>query len=140
MEVSRIRNSTAISQERKKIDFKKDFSQNFNFERDRRNEEEMKKLLDDIKKRGNRLVISKCYADAKVYKNLIKEYLKSVLDCIYKVKNEASFWQTQYYITVEVIDKKLEDITKAVLGEEKENLDTAATIDEIQGLIVDIYR
>lgn len=140
MEVSRIRNSNRISQQRKKIDFKKDFSQNFSFERDRRNEEEMKKLLEDIKKRGNRLVISKCYADVKIYKNLIKEYLQGVLEYMYKVKNEASFWQTQYYITVEVIDKKLEEITKMVLGEEKENLDIAATIDEIQGLIVDIYR
>lgn len=75
MEVSRIRSNTAISQESKKIDFKKDFSQNFNFERDRRNE-------GDIKKRGNRLVVSKCYADVKIYKNLIKEYLQGVLEYI----------------------------------------------------------
>lgn len=75
MEVSRIRSNTVISQESKKIDFKKDFSQNFNFERDRRNEE-------DIKKRGNRLVVSKCYADVKIYKNLIKEYLQGVLEYI----------------------------------------------------------
>ncbi|WP_010235785.1 YaaR family protein [Clostridium arbusti] len=140
MEVSRIRNRTTMSQERKKVDSKKNFSQNFNFERDRRNEDDMKELLDDIKKRGNRLVISKCYADVKIYKNLIKEYLQGVLDCMYKVKNEASFWQTQYYITVDVIDKKLEEITEAVISEEKGNLDIASTIDDIQGLIVDIYK
>lgn len=140
MEVSRISNRTTVAQERKKVDIKKDFSQSFNFERDRRNEEEMKQLLDDIKKRGNRLVISKCYADVKAYKNLIKDYLQNVLNHMYKLKNEVSFWQTQYYITVEVIDKKLEEITQSVLGEEKGNLDIAATIDEIQGLIVDIYR
>ncbi|MDF2502699.1 MAG: hypothetical protein K0R06_190 [Clostridium sp.] len=129
-----------MSQGRKKVDSKKNFSQNFNFERDRRNEDDMKELLDDIKKRGNRLVISKCYADVKIYKNLIKEYLQGVLDCMYKVKNEASFWQTQYYITVDVIDKKLEEITEAVISEEKGNLDIASTIDDIQGLIVDIYK
>ncbi|AJA47686.1 hypothetical protein CPAST_c16110 [Clostridium pasteurianum DSM 525 = ATCC 6013] len=140
MEVSRISNRTTVAHERKKIDLKKDFSQSFNFARDRRNEEEMKQLLDDIKKRGNRLVISKCYGDVKAYKNLIKEYLQSVLNHMYKLKNETSFWQTQYYITVEVIDNKLEEITKSVLGEEKGKLDIAATIDEIQGLIVDIYR
>ncbi|WP_287821521.1 YaaR family protein [Clostridium sp.] len=140
MEVSRIRNRTTMSQGRKKVDSKKNFSQNFNFERDRRNEDDMKELLDDIKKRGNRLVISKCYADVKIYKNLIKEYLQGVLDCMYKVKNEASFWQTQYYITVDVIDKKLEEITEAVISEEKGNLDIASTIDDIQGLIVDIYK
>lgn len=41
---------------------------------------------------------------------------------------------------MDIIDKKLEEITKAVLENEKENLDIAATIDEIQGLIVDIYK
>lgn len=63
-----------------------------------------------------------------------------MLECIYKLKNEASFWQTQYYITVDVIDKKLEEITEAVISEEKGNLDIASTIDDIQGLIVDIYK
>lgn len=140
MEVSRIRKSTTVSQDRKRIDTKKDFSQSFNLARDRKNEEELKKLLEDIKKKGNRLVISKCYADVKMYKNLIKEYLEGVLDYMYSIKKDMSFWQTQYYITVETVDQKLEELTQALLSEEKENIDVAATIDEIQGLILDIYR
>lgn len=42
----------------------------------------------------------------------------------------------QYFITV---DEKLEELTSMLLGDEKENLDIASTIDDIQGLIVDIY-
>ena len=59
---------------------------------------------------------------------------------MYDTKKDISFWQTQYFVTVETIDAKLDELTSALLGEEKENLDVAATIDEIQGLIVDIYR
>lgn len=140
MEISRIKSKTPISIEEKKVDLRKDFSQSFNQARDRKSGEQLKKMIDDIKKKGNRLVITKCYADVRAYKRMIKEYLESVIEHMYSTKNDISFWQTQYFITVDTIDNKLEELTKALLQEEKENLNIAATIDEIQGLIVDIYR
>jgi len=76
----------------------------------------------------------------KAYKNLIREYLESVLKYMYEVKKDISFWQTQYFITVETVDMKLEELTQMLLSQEKENLDVAGTIDEISGLIVDIYK
>lgn len=140
MEISRVRKSTTVTSDRKKVESRKDFSQNFNFSRDRKNEEQLKELFEDIKKKGNRLVITKCYADVRAYKRLIKEYLESVLNYMYSVRKDISFWQTQYFITVDTVDAKLEELTQMLLGEEKENLNIAATIDEIQGLIVDIYK
>lgn len=140
MEISRVRKSTTVTSDRKKVESRKDFSQNFNFARDRKNEEQLKELFEDIKKKGNRLVITKCYADVRAYKRLIKEYLESVLNYMYSVRKDISFWQTQYFITVDTVDAKLEELTQMLLGEEKENLNIAATIDEIQGLIVDIYK
>lgn len=140
MEINRVGNRTKISNEKQSISVKKDFSKNFSFARQQKSEEELKKLLKDIKSKGNRLIVSKCYADVKAYKNLISEYLKSVLDYMYKVEKDVSFWQTQYYVTVETIDAKLEELTEALLSEQKENLDIASTIDEITGLVLDMYR
>lgn len=141
MEISRIKSSTNISKEDKKsIGIKKEFSQSFNFARDRKNEEQLKEMYQDIKKRGNKLAITKTYADVRAYKNLIKDYLQSVLTYMYGVKKDISFWQTQYFITVDIIDGKLEELTNMVLGEERENLDIASTIDEIAGLVLDIYK
>lgn len=71
---------------------------------------------------------------------MIKEYLESVLKHMYNIKKDISFWQTQYFITVDTIDKKLEELTKALLNDQKENLNIAATIDDISGLLVDIYK
>ena len=34
----------------------------------------------------------------------------------------------------------LEDLTNQVIGEEKDNLYIVTTIDEIQGLILDVYK
>lgn len=140
MEINRISRPSTIKGEKRTITSKKDFSQSFNFARQKKSEEELKKLLKDIKSKGDRLAVSKCYADVKAYKNLIKEYLKSVLEYMYTVKKDISFWQTQYYITVDTIDGKLEELTKALLSDEKDNLNIAATIDEITGLVVDMYR
>ena len=140
MEVGRIINKTSINRDLKKIDNKKDFSQSFNHAKDRKSEEQLKKFVEDIKKKGNRLIITKCYADVRVYKKLIKEYLESVLQYMYDIKKDISFWQTQYFVTVDTIDEKLEELTKMLLSDEKDNLKIASTIDEIQGLVVDIYR
>ena len=140
MEIGRVSRKSAITQERIVTSSKKDFSQSFNQARDRKSQEQLKKLIEDIKKKGNRLVITKTYIDVINYKKMIKEYLESILTFMYDTKRDISFWQTQYFITVDTIDEKLESLTKAFLGEEMDNINVASTIDEIQGLIVDIYR
>ncbi|NSA85833.1 uncharacterized protein YaaR (DUF327 family) [Clostridium beijerinckii] len=75
-----------------------------------------------------------------MYKKMIKEYLESILKFMYETKKDISFWQTQYFVTVDTVDGKLEELTKALLSDEKDNINIASTIDEIQGMIVDIYR
>ena len=140
MEISRARRNSSVLSDKKTVSSKKDFSQNFSFARQQKSEQQLKDMMDDIKKKGNRLSITKCFADVKAYKNLIREYLDSVLKHMYEVKKDISFWQTQYFITVDTVDVKLEELTQMLLSQEKENIDVANTIDEIAGLIVDIYK
>lgn len=139
MEIGRIRNER-MTGERGKISNRRDFSQSFNQAKERKSGEQLKKMIGDIKKKGNRLAITKTYADVRAYKKMIKEYLESVLQYMYENKKDISFWQTQYFITVDTIDNKLEELTSGLINNEFENLNIAATIDEIQGLVVDIYR
>ncbi len=141
MEVGRV-GSTRISktEERRTLSGRKGFAQSFKQERERKSQEQLKQMCDDIKKKGNRLVLTKTYADVRIYKKMIKEYLESVLQYMYDTHKDISFWQTQYFITVDTVDEKLEALTQQLLGEEKENINVAATVDEIEGLIVDIYK
>lgn len=140
MEIKRVGTNSTVKSGSKKVENKKDFSQSFSFERERKSEEQLKHMLEDIKKKGARLTVTKCYSDVKAYKNLIKEYLASVLNYMYGVKKDISFWQTQYFITVDTIDSKLDELTKVLLNNEKDNLDIAGTIDTITGLVVDLYK
>jgi uncharacterized protein YaaR (DUF327 family) len=139
MEIGRVRRGTVTS-ERKVVSEKKDFSQSFSQERHKKSEEQLNKMIDDIKKRGSRLITTKTYVDVIMYKKMIKEYLESILKFMYETKKDISFWQTQYFITVDTVDNRLEELTKALLSEEKDNINIASTIDEIQGMIVDIYK
>ncbi|QGU95573.1 DUF327 family protein [Clostridium bovifaecis] len=140
MEISRVNRRTQIKSERKMVTNKRDFSQSFSFAQQKKSEQQLKQMLEDIKKKGNRLAVTKCYADVASYKRMIREYLESVLNHMYGVKKDISFWQTQYFVTVETVDIKLEELTQMLLSDEKENLNIASTIDEISGLIVDIYK
>jgi uncharacterized protein YaaR (DUF327 family) len=140
VEISKIRRSTPVKQEGISINNKSDFSKNFNFARQQKSEEQLKEMLKSIKAKGNRLAVTKSFADVRAYKRAIKEYLESILGFMYTVKKDISFWQTQYYVTVDTIDQKLEELTQMLLSEEKDNLNVAGTVDEIAGLIVDIYK
>ncbi|MBV4419199.1 YaaR family protein [Clostridium tyrobutyricum] len=140
MEISRIGRSSSPTSKTRSIKVKKDFSESFNSQMEKKSHEQLKDMFNNIKKKGNRLSITKCYSDVKEYKNMIKEYLKSVLNYMYSVKKDISFWQTQYFITVETIDDKLEELTNMLITEQKDNLNVASTIDDISGLLVDIYK
>lgn len=140
MEIGRINRKSPVKQDRRVVSEKKDFSQSFNQAKERKSEEQLNQMIEEIHKKGNRLVITKTYGDVIAYKKLIKEYLESILKFMYDTKKDISFWQIQYFITIDTIDQKLEEITKSLLKGEGDNLNIAASIDEIQGLIVDIYR
>jgi uncharacterized protein len=140
MEISRVGNNLKVSSEKKAISSKKDFSESFNFAQGKKSEEELKNMFEEIKKKGSRLVVTKCYSDVKAYKKLLQGYLKSILDYMYSLKKDISFWQTQYYITVDTIDKKMQELAESLINDQKKNLDIAGTIDEITGLLVDIYK
>lgn len=140
MEISRVGRPSTVSSKNRSVTVKKDFSQSFNSHMEKRSEQELKEMFDNIKKKGNRLAITKSYVDVRAYKKMIKEYLESVLKYMYNVKKDISFWQTQYFITVDTIDEKLEELTEMLMNEQKENLNVAATIDDISGLLVDIYK
>ena len=140
MEISRVGRTSSVTSEKKSVTVKKDFSQSFNSQMQKKSEEQLKEMFDNIKKKGNRLAVTKCYTDVRAYKKMIKEYLQSVMSYMYSIKKDISFWQTQYFITVDTIDKKLEELTQMLIGDQKDNLNVASTIDDISGLLVDIYK
>ena len=140
MEIRSIQPSRNIGVKDKTVSARSDFSESFIKSYKSATKEELESYIKDIKKKGNKLILSKSYIDVKNYKSTIKNYLKAVVDYTYILNKNIGFWENQYYSTVETINEQLESLTNELLSEEKENLDISSTIDTIQGLLIDIYK
>ncbi|WP_373600004.1 YaaR family protein [Paraclostridium bifermentans] len=104
-----------------------------------KSKEEIENYIKQIKDIGRDLVITKGYNEVLKYKQVIQKYLKSVVDYTYEIDKKDSFWNNNYFKTVNVVNEKLDSITRKFFEEEKENIDIASQVDEINGLLIDLY-
>ncbi|MCC3862822.1 YaaR family protein [Terrisporobacter petrolearius] len=118
---------------------KSSFNDSFNLENRFKSKEEIELYMKEIKSIGEKVVANQNYSDVVNYKRAIKSYLKSVVDYMYSLNQDSSFWDGNYFKTVRIVDEKLESITKELLYDQKDNIDLATKIDEINGLLVDMY-
>ncbi|EQG71247.1 hypothetical protein QK7_0309 [Clostridioides difficile DA00154] len=138
--IDKLNISPSINMEVKKLKESNKFSDKLNSLKQSSSLEDIKRNLERVKKVGERLVLTQNYGDISIYKNAVKEYLKSVVDNMYSLDKNSSFWEHQYYKNVKIVDSKLEDMTSKLISEEKENIDIVSTVDMIQGLLIDMYR
>ena len=118
---------------------KSSFNDSFNQANKFKSKEEIELYIREIKSMGNRVVATQNYNDVLNYKKVIKSYLKSVVDYMYSLNQDSSFWDGNYFKTVKIVDEKLEAVTKELLYDQKDNIDLATKIDEINGLLIDMY-
>lgn len=122
-----------------KVSKKSELSNTFDDTYKQNQKQEIDTYINKIKNIGTQIISTQNYSDVVNYKKAIKEYLKEIVDYTYSLNKNTSFWESQYYTTVETINSKLEELTKNVLSEQKYNIDIASSIEGIQGLIIDIY-
>ena len=114
----------------------KDFSSTLDTaKKDQRKIEEM---LDKIKDAGERLKQTKTKEDVYEYKLQIQAYLAFVLENFYRIRQD--YEMGRMLIRVEVINKKIEELTAALLEQQKGNFEIVGKIDEITGLLLDLYH
>lgn len=140
----RINNFTSNSNQKfgvnSKVNQSKSFSENLSETYKASSKDFLDKSLSKIKDMGDILISTQSYTDIIKYKNMVKNFLSDVLKHNYSLNKKDSFWESQYFATVNVIDEKLENITKEILSNQTNNIHIASSIDEIQGLLIDVYR
>jgi hypothetical protein len=139
MKVQNIGLSTGLNIETKNTKNKLDFSDSFNQTNKSKTKEELDIYVNEIREIGKKLVATQNYTDVIKYKQVIKGYLKSIVDYVYTLNKKDSFWDRNYFTTVKSVNENLEQITKELIYDQRENIDIAAKIDEINGLLIDIY-
>ena len=99
-------------------------------------------LFSDIEKQGRVLGETLNLMDLKKYKDLIKKFLDYAVNKMYKMREQHGWdrrGRHKVYTMVETVNKELEGLTKMLLSEQKDKITILAKVDEIRGLLIDIY-
>lgn len=104
--------------------------------------EELSLLIKRIQEKGRVLLNSPTYENLIDYKELVAIFIQYALKHIWQIEEKRSgrFAKTQkVHLILKRIDENLLILTEEVLKAEKDALKLASTIDEIQGLLIDLY-
>ncbi|HLT57992.1 MAG: YaaR family protein [Limnochordales bacterium] len=77
------------------------------------------------------------------YKEALRQAVAAALRRMYAVHTETGFargGRRRLLYVVRTIDAKLEELTRLMLSQQRDNLALAARLDEIRGLLLDLYQ
>ncbi|MEH7300168.1 MULTISPECIES: YaaR family protein [Neobacillus] len=104
--------------------------------------EHLQQILQEIDQQGQRLSEKPTFAELRKYKEVVKRFMGEV------TKNGVGLYQTDSWDpyggnktlkTVQVLDRKLMELTDHVLKEQDEGLSILDRIGEIKGLLINLY-
>lgn len=99
-------------------------------------------LIEEIKKQGEKFAKNPNLEELKLYKSMIMEFLKYVTEHMYAVEHHTggTRMRQKIYTVTKIIDEKLDALTQFVLSQQAQNINLLATLDEIRGLLIDLYK
>ena len=78
----------------------------------------------------------------KHYRELIKDFMNEIVNRSHKFSRENFLdrrGRHRVYGMIKLVDKNLDELAAALLAEEKDGIEILSKIDEIQGLLLDIF-
>ncbi len=108
----------------------------------RMTEEHITRLLREIEVQGQRLSKSMTVRDLHLYKNLVKRFMEEAVKygvALDERRGSGRRGRGRIYKIIKEVDKKLLDLTDAILQQEKSGLDILNRIGEIRGMLINLY-
>jgi len=105
-------------------------------------DEALKQMAEDIIKQGEKLGEKVDIAELRVYKQMISEFLDQAVRGFAKFSKESYMdrrGRHRIYSVIRKINDNLEELTQEILKKEKDHLKILARIEDIRGLILDIF-
>ena len=98
-------------------------------------------LVAEIAKKGDEFAKDPTPELLTIYKSMIKEFLQYVSKRMFQVEHHTGGRLKQKIYTVtKIIDERLNALTGMVLSQQADNISLLATMDEIRGLLFDLYK
>lgn len=102
----------------------------------------LQKLLKDIDQQGQQLCENPTFKELKKYKDLIQRYIGDVVKQgmgLYQSESWDLYGGNKSLKTIEVLDKRLIELTDHVLNQQNDSLSILERIGEIKGLLLNLY-
>lgn len=99
--------------------------------------------LDEIDQAAQRFVKSPTYANLRQYKQLVQRFLSTLIRDSYHVSEQLTFDRTgsrRLLKTIQLIDHHLQELADMVLQRHRPILNLVEKLDEIRGLLCDLYQ
>ncbi len=100
------------------------------------------KMIEQIDDQGKVLSETRTVEELRKYKQLVKDFMKEAVDHGLNLEEKRGFnrrGRTKIYKVVEEVDRKLLELTNAVMEKEKKGIDILDKVGEIRGLLVNLY-
>ena len=104
--------------------------------------ERLNLLMEEIVMQGDKIVKRMDVRDMKRYRTLIKEFMNEIVNRSHKFSRENFLdrrGRHRVYGIIRLVDEKLDELAQELVNEECDNISILAKVDEIRGLLLDIF-
>ena len=105
-------------------------------------QERLNMLMDDITLQGKKIAKHMDVRDMKRYRELIKQFMNEIVSRSHKFSRENFLdrrGRHRVYGMIKLVDVTLDELATELLKDEKDHLIILGKIDEIRGLLLDIF-
>lgn len=109
---------------------------------DLKTKETLDEILGDIDQAAKRFLEYPVYENLLKYKERVQRFMKVVISRLYKTRETLSSRAVdpqKVYTLLEEVDKNLKLLLEEVLSGQADSISLMAKVDEIRGLLVDLY-
>lgn len=104
--------------------------------------ERLNLMMQEITMQGDKIVKRMDVTDMKKYRALIKEFMNEIVNRSHKFSRENFLdrrGRHRVYGIIRLVDEKLDELAQELVKEETDKIAILAKVDEIRGLLLDIF-
>lgn len=120
----------------------KNFSGVMRDTQDKLMEKELSLLMEEIKLQEEKLIKRLSLAEVIRYRKLVSRFLSTVVSNMYRFTKRDYFnsqGRHEVYAVINKVNQKLEELVKQVLCSDKDKLKILSLVDDIRGLLIDLF-
>ena len=102
----------------------------------------MNLMMEEIVMQGDKIVKRMDVRDMRRYRTLIKEFMNEIVNRSHKFSRENFLdrrGRHRVYGIIRLVDEKLDELAQELVSEECDKIAILAKVDEIRGLLLDIF-